>query len=148
MQRRLYSYRGFTIQVVYKSGRIAQIRVLDRRPAGLPGLPQNLRVDISDFTPFERAVMGKLMEVPPGRVVTYGMLASAAGYPGAARAVGRVMAKNPYAVVVPCHRVVRSDLHPGSYAYGTGVKRRLLLAEGVRFNGDRISRKHIHRFKV
>jgi O-6-methylguanine DNA methyltransferase len=58
---------------------------------------------------FARRIHDVVRQVPPGRVITYGDVAWAAGRPGAARAVGRVMAKTPAAADVPCHRVVRMD---------------------------------------
>jgi methylated-DNA-[protein]-cysteine S-methyltransferase len=65
-------------------------------------------------------------------VITYAELARRAGSPGAARAVGSAMAANPLPVVIPCHRVVRSDGGAGDYsAGGTAVKRRMLRTEGA-----------------
>ncbi|NOZ59392.1 MAG: MGMT family protein [Euryarchaeota archaeon] len=145
MERRLYSYAGFAVEVLLKGGRVLRIRIAAEGGEGLPPLPE-LRVSLSGFTPFQRVVMRRAMEVPPGKVTTYALLARGAGYPGAARAVGSVMARNPYAIVVPCHRVVRSDLTPGNYAYGLEVKYRLLAAEGVEFEGKRIKRGCLHRF--
>ena len=63
------------------------------------------------------------------RLATYGQVALRAGRPGAARAVGRAMAANPFAILVPCHRVVaRGGL--GGYAWGTEIKEKLLCLEG------------------
>ncbi len=76
--------------------------------------------------------------IPDGKVTTYAELARAAGKPKATRLVGRVLNKNPSPVVVPCHRVVRSDGTVGGYAYGPGAKRRLLEKEGVRISDNRI----------
>ena len=78
------------------------------------------------------------MKIAAGSVVSYEKLAKMAGYPGAARAVGTVMAKNKNPVVSPCHRVVKSDGTLGRYtaAGGTGRKRKLLEAEGVVFLND------------
>ena len=76
------------------------------------------------------------MEVPPGRVTTYGDLARAIGRPNAQRAVGTALKNNPYVGVVPCHRVIRSDSHIGGYAYGSESKESLLLSEGVKLDPD------------
>lgn len=143
----LYSYAGFTVKVFYEGGRVRRLLILGETTEELPPLPLSIKPDFSGFTSFERAVMEKAMEIPPGRVATYASLAEAAGYPGAARAAGSVMAKNPFPIVVPCHRVVRSDLRIGNYAYGSEVKRRLLEAEGVEFAGDRVRRPHLWKFK-
>ena len=70
--------------------------------------------------------------IPRGEVITYAELARQAGSPGAARAAGSAMAANPLPVVIPCHRVVRSDGGLGDYsAGGSREKRRMLRAEGA-----------------
>ncbi len=70
-------------------------------------------------------------QIPKGRVSTYGLLAEAAGRPGAGRAVGRLMNVNPNPIIVPCHRVVHSDGRIGGYGGGVRAKIRLLASEGV-----------------
>lgn len=89
-------------------------------------------VDISDLTPFEQAVLRAAASIPPGEVRSYGWVALQVGRPRAARAVGRVMARNPLPLFFPCHRVVDSsgDLH--NYGYGLAMKARLLEMEGYR----------------
>jgi O-6-methylguanine DNA methyltransferase len=79
---------------------------------------------------FEQAVYRALMSIPPGETVSYGELAEMAGYPRAARAVGNAMACNPIPVVVPCHRVIRSDGTMGRYGNDPTWKERLLAHEG------------------
>ena len=91
----------------------------------------DVELDLSWTTPFQRAVADVLRRVPRGEVVTYGELAALAGYPGAARAVGSFCAGNRFALLVPCHRVVGAA-GIGRYGKtGVGVKRRLLALEGV-----------------
>ncbi|MBN2332514.1 MAG: MGMT family protein [Deltaproteobacteria bacterium] len=75
-----------------------------------------------------------LLTVPRGTVITYGTLATMAGYPGAARAVGRVMAANPFPLFYPCHRVIRADGQVGQYGGGTVLKQSLLAKEGITFD--------------
>lgn len=77
-------------------------------------------------TPFLAAVRSAAQAIPPGKTVTYAELAARAGHPGAARAVGQAMARNPFALLVPCHRVVPASGGQGGYRWGTGRKRRLL----------------------
>lgn len=79
--------------------------------------------------PFERAVYEALLTVPPGETVSYGRLAEMAGHPRAARAVGTAMAANPIPVVIPCHRVIRSDGTLGNYGDDPDWKPRLLQHE-------------------
>jgi O-6-methylguanine DNA methyltransferase len=88
---------------------------------------------------FRGAALRACAEIPRGQVATYAQIARAAGSPGAARAVGSAMAANPVPVVVPCHRVVRSDGRPGEYAMGgSAAKERMLRAEGVEVTHGRI----------
>jgi len=89
-------------------------------------------VDISDLTPFEQAALRAAARIPPGEVRSYAWVAMQIGRPKAARAVGRVMARNPLPLLFPCHRVVDSsgDLH--DYFYGLEMKAKLLQMEGYR----------------
>lgn len=81
-------------------------------------------------------VYALLKTVKEGEVTTYGDLARALGHPGAARAIGQIMNKNPEPFVVPCHRVVSSDGSIGGYAFGTKMKKEILAKEGIAFEGD------------
>jgi len=90
-----------------------------------------LPLDLTAVPPFHRKVMEAAMEIPCGRTATYGELAARAGRPGAARAAGSAMARNPFVLLVPCHRVVPSAGGIGSYgsADGPRTKARLLAWE-------------------
>ena len=88
----------------------------------------DIAVDVSHLTAFQRAVVHHCRRIPRGEVVTYGELARRAGYPGAARAVGQVMATNRIPLVIPCHRVVAAGGRLGGYSapQGLAMKKRLL----------------------
>jgi O-6-methylguanine DNA methyltransferase len=103
-----------------------------RAPDGVPpGIGD--RFDLRSVTEFERAVLLKAREIPRGEVRTYGWIAAQIGHPAAVRAVGSALRKNPVPVLIPCHRVVRSDGHIGEYALGGSAnKSAILAAEGVR----------------
>ncbi len=88
-------------------------------------------VDLQLARGFRRAVLEKLVDVPYARTVSYAELAARTGSPRAVRAVGTACALNPVPLVVPCHRVVRSDGTPGSYRGGPDAKRRLLALEAA-----------------
>ena len=88
-------------------------------------------VDLRLARGFRRAVLERLTQVPYAGTVSYGELAARAGSPRAVRAVGTACALNPVPLVVPCHRVVRSDGAPGGYRGGPDVKRRLLAMEAA-----------------
>ena|SRR3989339_1604583 len=100
------------------------------------------------LTEFELKVLNKLKHVPRGRVTTYGALARSVGRPGAARAVGNALNKNPDAPITPCHRVVYSDGRLGGYARGAKKKTEILKREGVIIKNGRVAdfRKIIFKF--
>jgi methylated-DNA-[protein]-cysteine S-methyltransferase len=79
----------------------------------------DLPIDLSRASEFQRTVLETVRQVPYGEVQSYGDIAFAVGKPRAARAVGGVMATNPVAIVIPCHRIVRSDGTHGQYAMRT-----------------------------
>ena len=85
---------------------------------------------------FFRSVMGALATIGYGQVITYGELAGMAGFPGAARAVGRCMHQNPFPIVLPCHRVIARN-NKWLYAYGSEAKRELLAHEAFGNIGNR-----------
>jgi methylated-DNA-[protein]-cysteine S-methyltransferase len=90
-------------------------------------------VDLTRVGPFQRRVLEQLRRIPRGEVRTYRAIAGEIGHPGATRAVGTACARNPVPLVIPCHRVVRSDGGLGGYSLrgGVALKRRLLEQEGV-----------------
>ena len=95
-------------------------------------------VDLSGLSPFARRVLAELRQVPPGNTITYGELATRAGRPGAARAVGRMMATNPVPVVVPCHRCLAADGRLTGFSTAGGLlhKAWLLQLEGYVFDPE------------
>jgi methylated-DNA-[protein]-cysteine S-methyltransferase len=91
-------------------------------------------LDLDGMGEFARRVLMADHAIPRGRVMTYGGLAAKLGLPGGARAVGNVMAGNPFPLVIPCHRVVRSGGALGGFGGGLPMKRALLEMEGVCFD--------------
>ena len=88
-------------------------------------------LDLDSCTPFQRTVLAGCFQIPRGRVSSYGALARVAGVSQGARAVGMVMAVNPFPLIIPCHRVVRSDGALGGFGGGLPLKKALLAGEGV-----------------
>lgn len=115
--------------------------------AGIEG-GKDPRISFEGMTTFQQKVLEKVRSIPRGSVMSYGDVAAAVGHPRAARAVGTTMANNPVPWVVPCHRVVKSDLSLGRFGLGAPVnwdvpeKERLLRSEGVEFSRGRIRAKH------
>lgn len=91
-----------------------------------PHLPLDIRA-----TAFQRQVWEKLRSIPYGETLSYGDVAKALGNPGAVRAVGSACGKNPVALVIPCHRVVREDKSLGGYRWGLSRKKKILEHERV-----------------
>lgn len=103
------------------------------RPASVGATPPaEGGFDLRTVTEFERAVLLKALEIPRGELRTYGWIAAQIGHPGAVRAVGTALRKNPVPLLIPCHRVVRSDGSVGEYALGgSDAKRVVLASEGI-----------------
>lgn len=97
----------------------------------------DLPLDLSGLGAFDRSVLRATREVPFGEVCSYGEIARRIGRPGAARAVGSALGRNPLPLVIPCHRIVRSDGTVGGYTGGVERKRRLLALEGAEPVGTR-----------
>src|SRR6266545_8078967 len=98
----------------------------------IAGRSGRVRFDLAGLSPFEQEVLRKTLEIPRGEVRPYAWVAREIGRPRAVRAVGTALATNPIPVLIPCHRVVRSDGVIGNYGAGGPVaKRKILDAEGV-----------------
>ncbi|HEY3275526.1 MAG TPA: methylated-DNA--[protein]-cysteine S-methyltransferase [Syntrophorhabdaceae bacterium] len=89
-------------------------------------------VDLSQEGEFTQRVLKALMKVPHGELTSYGRLAAALGYRNAAQAVGQALGRNPIPIIIPCHRVIRSDGTIGGFSMGLKYKERLLALEGIR----------------
>ena len=86
-------------------------------------------VDLRGFTSFQQDIYHALMQVPYGETISYGELAMSAGHPGAARAVGSAMKRNPAVLIIPCHRVVGAKGKPGGWSGPKGFKEYFLELE-------------------
>lgn len=130
---------AFERQFLARTGRRARRRValpaglerkIARRLAGDRG--NRIDLDLRGASEFERAVWLKALEIPRGEVRPYGWIAVEIGRPKAVRAVGTALGHNPVPLIVPCHRVVRSDGTIGQYSLGGPQnKRTILSAEGL-----------------
>ena len=91
---------------------------------------------------FSERVWRVLQQVPSGKVITYQLLAQAAGKPKAFRAVGTILNHNTQLIVLPCHRVVKSNGSVGEYVSGIDKKISLLISEGVVITNEKINLAH------
>ncbi|HEY3308956.1 MAG TPA: methylated-DNA--[protein]-cysteine S-methyltransferase [Desulfuromonadaceae bacterium] len=96
-----------------------------------------LPVDLSSLTVFRARILLLIRQIPPGTARSYGEVASMAGIPGAARAVGGAMAANPVPVIIPCHRIVAGNGNLTGFTApgGISVKKKLLELEGLEIKG-------------
>lgn len=94
--------------------------------------PLNFPIDMEAMTDFEKKVYKHTMKIPFGKVKTYKWLAGKTGNPAGARAVGNVLGRNPVPLIIPCHRIVRSDGKLGGFSAPGGIlmKRKMLSIEG------------------
>ncbi|MBN2225468.1 MAG: methylated-DNA--[protein]-cysteine S-methyltransferase [Deltaproteobacteria bacterium] len=116
------------------------VRLLSAYYRGEPVDLSAVVLDLTGCSPFDRRVYAVLIDVGRGTVITYGEAARRVGSPGAARAVGGAMSRNPLPPFIPCHRVVGGDGRMVGFSTegGVALKRLLLQIEGVCFRGDRI----------
>ncbi len=140
-------YLGLYIVVEAEGDMVKKVRITPEKPPGkaeeaeiIESIREYFATGRDDFsryevcldgmTPFQRSVLEAIRVIPAGKTMEYGEVAKMVGRPGAARAVGNVMAANPIPLVVPCHRVVASR-GLGGYSGGLEVKRKLLKLEGA-----------------
>jgi methylated-DNA-[protein]-cysteine S-methyltransferase len=93
---------------------------------------ESVRLDLC--TTFQQKVLRAEHAIPRGCVSTYGRIAAHLGNPRGARAVGTALATNPFPIIIPCHRAIRTDRTLGGYQGGQGMKRALLEMEGIEFD--------------
>ena len=146
-EKKIVTYNGFPIEVHYKSGLIVSSNLLYDQNIEWAGTITDFneediaKLDISRVSSYSWMVYQLLMRyVPHGNLITYGDLAALFGSRGGARAVGTAMTKNPWPILVPCHRVVASTGLVGRYSSPGGqyTKSKLLRDEGLEIgeNGE------------
>lgn len=107
----------------------AMVALLDGERVDLSGV----RLDLDGLPEFHRQVYAVTRTIPPGATLSYGEVAARVGLPGSAQAVGQALGRNPFPIVVPCHRVLAADgsMRGFSATGGVETKRRMLLIEGA-----------------
>jgi methylated-DNA-[protein]-cysteine S-methyltransferase len=121
------------------AGAIAEaVALIQRLLAGETVDLSSIPVELSAADEFERRVYAAASAIPRGEVRTYGEIASALGTPGAARAVGAALGRNPVPIIIPCHRVLASGGKSGGFSApgGTATKFRMLAIEGAKRPGE------------
>ena len=118
---------------VFLGFRISSLGFINERMKKSRKLPNHVLESMKNYPCFYKKVWLTCSKIPKGKTMTYGELAKIIGSPKAARAVGSALGKNPFAPIVPCHRVIRSDGKLGGYSGIGGVKKKIemLRKEGV-----------------
>ena len=127
----------------YPDSQVSSCKEIDGVAAAIIGIlegedlaiPLNI-ADLDLCSAFQQSVLRAEHRIPRGSVSTYRLIAVHLGKQNGARAVGNALAKNPFPLIVPCHRAIRSDHHLGGYQGGLAMKRSLLEMEGVRFDAS------------
>lgn len=126
------------------------VRPAAKAPAGLAGALRSgraagLTYDLRSVGEFDRKVLAKTLEIPKGEVRPYAWIAREIGHPAAVRAAGSALGRNPVPILIPCHRVVRSDGATGNYGFGPALKVDLLHVEEVNLDEVRaLGRRGVH----
>ena len=129
------------VRALYPDAQETSCEDIDSVSSAIRGLFEGEAVDF-DLDIAELGVCGEFQQrvlraehaIPRGCVSTYKLIAAHLGVPGGARAVGNALANNPFPIIVPCHRAVRSDRGLGGYQGGLDMKRSLLSKEGILFD--------------
>lgn len=158
IRRRSCRFGPNWVSVDWRDGKVTRVRLgkrgscddrsLARDLGGIlrgQRIPEYLHVDSAGLSAFTRRVLGRCAGIRPGEVMSYAELAQAVGRPRAARAVGQVMAGNPFPLLIPCHRVVGSDYSLHGFGGGLGMKEWLLAQEGWEFEGKGRGRRLVQR---
>jgi len=137
---------------LYPTARTTSCAEVDAVAAGIQRLLEGEPIEFSLNTAelsscgeFQQRVLRAEHAIPRGSVSTYKLIATHLGVPGGARAVGNALANNPFPLIVPCHRAIRSDRSLGGYQGGLAMKRALLTKEGIAFdNSGRVECARFH----
>ena len=143
--RILLSKHGFSaedqVSELYPNSQASSCSEIDDVATAIKGLLEGEEIefsldvaDLSMCTEFQQLVLRAEHRIPRGSISTYQLIAEYLGKRNGARAVGNALANNPFPLIVPCHRAIRSDRHLGGYQGGLEMKRALLVKEGITFD--------------
>jgi methylated-DNA-[protein]-cysteine S-methyltransferase len=137
-RRRLLRHVGDVPQAAAPAFVAAAIARIQALLAGQQDDLCDLPLDLHGVPEFQQRVYAATRTIPPGQVLTYGELARRLGEPGASRAVGQALGRNPFAPVVPCHRVLAAGGRSGGFSAegGAATKLRMLEIERARLGGS------------
>ena len=129
------------VSELYSNSQVSSCAAIDDVATAIKGLLEGKEIefslDVAELTlctEFQQLVLRAEHRIPRGRISTYRLIAEYLGKKNGARAVGNALANNPFPLIVPCHRAIRSDRHLGGYQGGLEMKRALLEKEGIPFD--------------
>lgn len=140
------------VPTLYPNSQVSSCAEIDDVATAIKGLLEGEEiefsldvVDLSLCTEFQQVVLRAEHRIPRGSISTYQLIAEYLGKKNGARAVGNALANNPFPLIVPCHRAIRSDRHLGGYQGGLEMKRALLEKEGISFDDtERVAYTQFH----
>jgi len=140
------------VSELYPNSQASSCAEIDDVPTAIKGVLEGEEIefslDVAELglcTEFQQLVLRAEHRIPRGSISTYQLIAEYLGKKNGARAVGNALANNPFPLIVPCHRAVRSDRHLGGYQGGVEMKRALLEKEGIPFgDAGRIASAQFH----
>lgn len=142
--RKTFLYCGVSLKVLFKDGKVREVKITSRSKDAREVTYDDLlllKPDYSKLSSFDKRVLEKVREIPYGMVATYNEIAKVIGKGKAIRAVGNALARNPFPVIIPCHRVIKADLRLGGFSLGKNLKIKLLEEEGVKIEKGRVRNK-------
>lgn len=126
--------KSYEISDKYKSFAEELYHIYNGKPSIIKEEDLNL-----DFKTFQKKVLDEVLKIPHGNIKTYKQISKAINS-RAYRAVGTAIAKNPLPLIIPCHRVIRSDLKIGNFYGGTQMKKEILENEGIKIKDNKIQK--------
>jgi len=104
---------------------------------------KSFNIDFNFNSDFQRKVLSIVMNIPKGKVTTYKSIAIAIGNEKLSRSIGNILFRNPFPIIIPCHRVIRSDRRIGGYSYGEELKEKILRLEGIEIENKKVKEKYL-----
>ncbi|MCC6013739.1 MAG: MGMT family protein [Candidatus Verstraetearchaeota archaeon] len=104
---------------------------------------KSFNINFNFTSDFQKKVLSIIMKIPKGKVTTYKSIAIAIGNEKLSRAIGNILFRNPFPIIIPCHRVIRSDRKIGGYSYGEELKEKILRLEGIEIENKKVKEKYL-----
>ncbi len=134
---RIFFKENFKEKLLEESNELLEREIIN----AIEGRTFNIKFNFN--SEFQRKVLSIVMSIPKGKVTTYKSIAIFMGNEKLSRAIGNILFRNPYPIIIPCHRVIRSDREIGGYSYGKELKEKILKLEGIEFENKKVKEKFL-----